>query len=638
MIMSKSKPIKKQKVSITAPVLEDKKNNSYVFPNWLPIGFVLLATFLVFFPTLQNDFVNWDDDVNILQNRDLEGALTFAKCKDIFTHTIMGGYNPLSIFTFALEKAAFGVENWSKVIHTNNLCLHLGVVYLVYQLVLMLNWDTWTAFFTALLFGIHPMRVESVAWATERKDVLLGIFYFLAIIQYVKHLKSNDNKNLILTYLYFILALFSKIQAVALPLTLLVFDYYLDKNLKKALIQKIPFFLIALFWGISSIWFLKAAKTIQIDSDIVQFNFLERLGIAGYAYLIYLVKWIYPYIMACVYPYPAKIPPYFYVGTLLGIASIGLIYQQYLKQNKLIVFGFVFFIFNFMFVSQIVGAGQAFLADRFTYIAYFGLFLMMIGFLNHYKKQYQMMVNGLLSLYLIICCTMTYAQVQTWKNGETLWTQAMKYDSKTSLPYGNRAIYYREKKDFKKALPDFDKAIALSGKAGTLNSRGKTYFDMGQNDKAIADYNVALSKDTTIGEIWVNRAAAFGKAGQYEAALSDANKGLRLDNKLLNGYGMRSLIYQSMGNFEAALADNATYLQLKPDDADTWFDSGILSRQLKQDAAALGHFTKAIGLNPQKGEYYLERAKLYAVMGNVEAKNQDILVAKSRGLVIPTGL
>jgi hypothetical protein len=237
--MSKSKPIKKQKVSITAPVLEDKKNNSYVFPNWLPIGFVLLATFLVFFPTLQNDFVNWDDDVNILQNRDLEGALTFAKCKDIFTHTIMGGYNPLSIFTFALEKAAFGVENWSKVIHTNNLCLHLGVVYLVYQLVLMLNWDTWTAFFTALLFGIHPMRVESVAWATERKDVLLGIFYFLAIIQYVKHLKSNDNKNLILTYLFFILALFSKIQAVALPLTLLVFDYYLDKNLKKALIQKI---------------------------------------------------------------------------------------------------------------------------------------------------------------------------------------------------------------------------------------------------------------------------------------------------------------------------------------------------------------------------------------------------------------
>jgi tetratricopeptide (TPR) repeat protein len=233
---------------------------------------------------------------------------------------------------------------------------------------------------------------------------------------------------------------------------------------------------------------------------------------------------------------------------------------------------------------------------------------------------------------------MTYQQTQTWKNGETLWTQALKYDSNSSLPYGNRAIYFRDKKDFKKAIADFDNAIALSGKAGTLNSRGKTFFDMGQNDKAISDYNLALSKDTTIAELWVNRAAALGKAGRYEEALLDANKGLRLDNKLLNGYAMRSLIYQSMGNLAESLADNIAYLQLKPNDADTWFDSGILRRQLKQDLEALNDFTKAISINPQKGEYYLERAKLYLLLGNMEAKNQDVLVAKSKGMMIPNGL
>ncbi|MEY4934311.1 MAG: hypothetical protein RIS64_670 [Bacteroidota bacterium] len=642
--MSKIKTIKKQKVVEPVPVVDSKKNNSYVFPTWLPIRVVLLITLIAFFPTLQNDFVNWDDDVNILKNSDLEGALTFAKCKDIFTHTIMGGYNPFSILTFALEKAIFGVENWAKVIHTNNLLLHLGVVYLIYRLVLMMNFNVWAAFFTALLFGIHPMRVESVAWATERKDVLLGIFYFLAIIEYVKYLKSSENKfnkNIILTYLFFILALFSKIQAVALPLTLLAFDYFFDKNLRKSLLEKIPFFVIALIWGGMSIWFLKAAKTIQFEGDTVHFNFFERLGIAGYTYFIYLVKCIYPYMMTAVYPYPAKIPIYFYVGALLGFATLVFIYQQYLKQNKLIVFGLAFFIFNFMFVSQIVGAGQAFLADRFTYISYFGLFLMVIGFINFYiqnTNNYKTIINGALILYIILCCSMTYQQTQTWKNGETLWTQALKYDSNSSLPYGNRAIYFRDKKDFKKAIADFDNAIALSGKAGTLNSRGKTFFDMGQNDKAISDYNLALSKDTTIAELWVNRAAALGKAGRYEEALLDANKGLRLDNKLLNGYAMRSLIYQSMGNLAESLADNIAYLQLKPNDADTWFDSGILRRQLKQDLEALNDFTKAISINPQKGEYYLERAKLYLLLGNIEAKNQDVLVAKSKGMMIPNGL
>jgi protein O-mannosyl-transferase len=642
--MSKTKAIKKQKVFISEPIADIKQNNLYVFPTWLPISVVLFITWIAFFPTLQNDFVNWDDDVNILKNTDLEGSLTFSKCKDIFTHTIMGGYNPFSILTFALEKAVFGIENWAKVIHTNNLLLHLGVVYLVYRLVLRMNFNVWTAIFTALLFGIHPMRVESVAWATERKDVLLGIFYFLAIIEYIKYLKSNDNafnKNIILIYLFFILALFSKIQAVSLPLTLLAFDYFFDKNLKKSLLEKIPFFILALLWGGMSLWFLKAAKTIQFEGDTVHFSFLERLGIAGYTYLIYLVKCIYPYIMTAVYPYPAKIPIYFYAGTLLGFATLGFIYHQYLKQNKLIVFGFVFFIFNFMFVSQIVGAGQAFLADRFTYISYFGLFLMLIGGMDFYIQKtnnYKIIINGGLILYLILCISMTYKQTQTWKNGETLWTQALKYDANSSLPYGNRAIYFRDKKDFKKAIVDFDKAIAISGKAGTLNSRGKTFFDMGQTDKAISDYNLALSKDTSIAEIWVNRAAALGKAGRYEEALSDANRGLRLDNKLLNGYAMRSLIYQSMGKFSESLADNIAYLQLKPNDADTWFDSGILRRQLKQDAEALNDFTKAILINPQKGEYYLERAQLYLLLGNIEAKNQDVLMAKSKGMMIPNGL
>ncbi len=362
---SNAKKTKQAKKKPKAPV---RQSNHFL---WIAVA--LLITAIAFFPSLANDFVNWDDDVNLLDNPNLE-AFDWEHIKAIFSSTVMGGYNPLSIFTLAIEKNFFGLN--PKVFHTTNLLLHICCVYLVFQILLAMKLSPMAAFIGALLFGIHPMRVESVAWVTERKDVLFGVFYLGAMFTYIQSLLKPKRKNYFLywTIGLFVFSLLSKIQAVALPLSLLALDYYFKRPISwKLLLEKIPYFALSLAVGLLGIYFLSEAKT--LDSTTT-FNFFERLLIGAYSFCIYGIKLIFPYEMSPLYPYPAKMPWPVYLAPLGVLATLYWFYVAFKKNWRAQVFGLAFFAFNIFFVLQILGAGQGYKADRFTYIPYFGLFFM----------------------------------------------------------------------------------------------------------------------------------------------------------------------------------------------------------------------------------------------------------------------
>ena len=230
------KEVKKIKQQKTVSFWKDKD-------KLLTIGLILGVTVLVFLSSLDNDFVNWDDEVNLLDNPYM-AAFDWENIKGIFSNTVIGGYNPLSIFTFAIENALFGMEN-AFIYHLNNLILHLICVFFVYRIGLQLGLKSWGSILFAGLFAIHPMRVESIAWVTERKDVLYGAFYFAAFYYYLKYIigKKKTVKFLYLTFVLFFFSLFAKIQAVALPLSMIAADYYFNRPLKiKLLLEKWAFF------------------------------------------------------------------------------------------------------------------------------------------------------------------------------------------------------------------------------------------------------------------------------------------------------------------------------------------------------------------------------------------------------------
>lgn len=684
--MAKQKPNKSQNnpvPTVSNPkkqaILEAKSSStsSSLFDGWLPIVAILIVTFFAFIQTFQSDFVNWDDDMNILNNKNLNG-FTLENIIKIFTSNIMGGYNPLPIFTFAIEKAIVGKDSLSTMIHTNNLLLHLVNVFLVYRLVGLMGLSRWSALVVALLFGIHPMRVESVAWATERKDVLFGAFYFASLIQYAKYLKSDaytlTNRHFIWAFVLFVFALFAKVQAVSLPLSMLAMDYYFKRPLNfKLVLEKTHFFLGSLAMGLGTILLLKAEKT--IDDTLLHYSFLEKIMVGFYTYMVYLGKFIYPWAMSPLYPFPKEITGVFYVTPLFFIASAVGIWYAYRKGWTKLVFGWAFFIVNYIFVSQIVQAGQGYLADRFTYVPYFGFFVILAAFTEGglFKKEEAQdapTVSGGMKLgivaYAAILFFTTYNQVKIWKDGETLWTHTIQFDDKIPTAYQNRALIYRDRKNYEKAIADLNMSLAVKPSAASYNSRGKTYFDMNKPLEGLSDYNNAIRLDSTLVEAYANRGAAFGQLGKLDSCMLDLSKALSFDslhiNALVNrgaALGVlgrkeeairdlskvieldpthtnaivnRSLTYREMGKNDLALKDCDLYLAIKKDNPNVWIDRALLKKQLNRVPEAIADFDEAIKLNSFNGAYYIERAQCYRLLGNRAQMQADVQTAKARGV------
>ncbi len=594
----------------------------------LPILGILLLTGGLFSTTLQYDFVNWDDPLNILENPHLQ-TFDWQSIQGIFSSTVIGNYNPLTILTFAIEKAIFGLN--PMVFHFNNVLLHLVCVFLVYRIALLLNLSPIAAAIVAVLFGIHPMRVESVAWITERKDVLFGAFYLGAIFQYIRYLNTGRTNKKIYTsiILLFVLSLFSKIQAVALPLSFLAIDYWFKRPINWQLIrEKIPYFLLSLFVGVLGIVLLSNEGSLE---EIATFTFVDRLFIGGYSYLIYLAKFVYPYAMSPIYAYPSNLNWVFYAGTAVSLGIVGGVYYAFTKGYRVFVFAVVFFTVNVFFMLQIIGAGQGFLADRFTYIPYLGLF---IGLAYAYEKG---MANKSLATflpigigaYLFLFAYLTWQQNKIWQNGETLWTAAINYDERAITPWTNRADYYQDTKQLDLALRDYEKAVTIEPEKMTIyNSWGKTLFDKGQIAPAIEKYNIGINLPNPNGEIYVNRGVAYAAQSNFSQALQDINKGLELDENNANGYLNRGLINYSTNQLAKVIPDLTKYFSMKAGTAEQWYILGLSYRNTGDAKSAVTAYNNAIQLNPADKRLYNSRANAYQALGQQAEAAQDLEMAK----------
>ena len=493
------------------------------------------------------------------------------------------------------------------------------------------------AAFVSLLFGIHPMRVESVAWVTERKDVLFGAFYLGAMYFYTQYKKEGKFISIVLTFILFILSLFSKIQAVTLPLSLIAVDYLLNKKLEwKSITNKIPFFLLSLSFGIYGLYVLGANKS--LDGNQTLFPLWQRLFIGSYSFLIYLVKLIIPFRLSPLYPYPGKLPSEFYPTILLLPITIYSLYYAYKKQWHTFVFAMLFFIFNIFFLLQILGAGQGFLADRFTYIAYFGLFFG-FGYLLEkgiQSEKYKIASFGIAAFALSVYLYITVNQVKIWENSGTMWSHVIKYYDKATTPFGNRANYYRGEKMYDLALKDYASAIALSPSAMTFNSRAKLYFDVAGTSRdtlllALNDYKKAIEMKNDEGEYYINGGAIYARLGDMDKALDYFNKGLQLKPEQTSGYLNRSIVFLNKNEPLNAIKDLDEYQKYFPYNADIWYEKGRIKNFLKQFPEAIADLNRAVELDNSKGLYYYERALTYMNMGKKALAKNNLNSCKSLG-------
>lgn len=641
-----NKPIKPSGRPVPTPSASASKNETGIYtaksPFWAPI-LALAVTFLCFTTAIKNEFVNWDDDRNFLENphiKDLNKKNFWDNTKKIFTSGVIGNYNPLTIWTFAIEKQAFGFEKphyW----HLTNVLLHLICVFLVFRIALMLGVGWMGALFASLLFGIHPMRTESVAWVTERKDVLYGMFFLAALLQYIKYKLDQKSIRWVWMTLLFVLSLFSKIQAVSLPLAMMATDYLMDHKWEwKSLLNKIPFLALSLIFGIIGIVTLKEFGSLSTVEDTTQFNLFQRLFVGSFSFVIYLIKLLVPFRMSPLYPYPNHFPVYFYPTMLIAPLVIYALYKSHLTGKKMVFFSLVFFIVNIVFLLQILGAGQGYLADRFTYIAYTGFFIAAGYYLNTYIEDNPNSKNavlGIAGILIVVYGMVTFQQNKIWQNSATLWTHVLKYYKETTLPYGNRANYYRDKKMYKEAIADYNATIALKdNQPQAYNSRARLYFDaaVGRDSLMLAlnDYNKAIQYDPKDGEFRVNRGATFARLGNLEKAIEDFNEGLKLKPDHAVGYMNRSIMYQALQKYDLALADIDSYLKLSPYNPDLWYEKGRVLRLLGRPQEAIPAYTESLKYQSKNnGLYFYERARTYFELKMMSEAKADLQNALNAG-------
>jgi len=356
--------------------------------------------------------------------------------------------------------------------------------------------------------------------------------------------------------------------------------------------------------------------------------------------------------MSPLYPYPKPLPIWVYLAPIgfFGVAALTVL--AWIKNRRIWVFGVLFFLFNVMFLLQIFGAGQGFLADRFTYVPYFGFFAIAAWYFGKMaedaSKRTSLLVGvGILS---VLYGVFTVKQVGIWKNGDTLWSHVMKYEGeKNSLPFWNRGQYRRNiLGNYDAALQDYTKAVTIEPKNPELyNSRGKTYFDMAMSgkypaqlsaeyrEKALSDYGTALTlpglKNKSKSEILINRGAAFGSKGMLQEALQSLNQGIAVEPDNKNGYFNRSIVYYNLQQYDSALVDYRNYLRYDPYNANIWYESGTLLRAQQKNSEAMDAFNHAIKFNPNFGLAYLERARVYIQAGDKVAAQRDYQRAQQLG-------
>lgn len=546
-----------------------------------------IVAFLAYLPALKNGFVNWDDDATIVNNP-LLARISAENLRGIFdlerSSAGLGNYNPLTIFSFYLEKWLSGGLS-PALLHFDNVLLHALTVFFVVRVLTALGIGSVGAFVGGLLFAIHPMRVESVAWATERKDVLFAMFFFAALWYYIRWAKSENSprKWYWIAVVFALLSCLAKVQAVALPLSMLAVDYWLRRpfDVKTVLLEKAPFWVLSLVFGLINVYTLGLQGA---TDDSTGFTGIDRLCIGAWSFCVYLYKLLIPYPMLPLYTYPKQLPVWVYASPLVFAGMAYLVWRLHRAGQRIWVFGFLFFFFNVMFLLQVQMAGQGFLADRFTYVAYFGFFAVAAALYDRAasKGKWNLGLAALGVIYLAL----TIFQTGIWKNSDTLWSYVIRFEGdKSGLPHWYRGQYYRSQGQYDKAITDYENALALEPKnAELLNSRGKTYFDMAMSGKypkeqfggllrkSLKDYDASIDlagniKPQTKAAMLINRGAALGTVNQLDKALLDFNQGLQLDPQNKMGYMNLGALHQKLRQPEQAIVNYRKYLEMDPENA-----------------------------------------------------------------------
>ena len=598
-------------------------------------AFLLVITAMAFWPSLQNGFTHWDDNIFLTDNVAIR-SLSPENIKSFFLDfSHWGFYKPLVLLSYAIEYHFFKLS--PMVYHATNLVFHLTNVLLVFWLFYRITGKRWIAFSIALLFGIHPMHVESVAWLTERKDVLSTFFFLVSLIQYTAYVRSHSYSKQTVSYFsclaFFILSLLCKPMALTLPFILLLLDSFEKRRWTPSVwIEKIPFVVIAGLAAALTKLVLLSTRAMSAYSPGPSLSLGGKIAVASYGLLFYLVKLFVPVGLSAVHPYPPGIetalPPALRLAPVIMALVMGLFVFFAIRSEK-IRFGGLFFLITCLPTLQIISYNPlTIVCERYTYLPYLGLFyLIAVGLGWIFAKQTYRMKLVLVFLAIAVTSALSFITWQrclVWKNDKTLWQDVLKQYPKTGFAYIALGNAYKIEGDYNQALANYNQALKLKPDDWeALSNRGALYVASKDYKRAITDLDRALSLRPLSEAAFNNRAMAHAALGELNQSIDDASRAIEIRPEFAEAYRNRADAFRAQNDFTHAMADYNAAISLKNDYADVLVNRGSLYRLLGDNQRAALDYDEAIRANPRHAQAYNNRANLYLSQRRIDMALQD---------------
>ncbi len=621
----------------------------------LMVSGITALTWLFYQVCLNNLFTNWDDPGYIRDNA-LIKDISPEGLKHIFSTSIMGNYHPLTILSYAIEYSFVRLQPW--LYHLDSLLFHIVVTVLVYCFVNLLTKRPVAAAVTALLFGLHPMHVESVAWMAGRKDVVYGMFYMAACIAYVYYVRAAGGAKKWGWYagviILFVCSLLSKPVAVVLPLTLFLIDYFEQRKFDLWLvIDKLLLFAISVGFGIRSIIDQKAFGSLGTQN--VSHNFIERTSLGGYALITYLWKSVLPVGLCNFYPYPEKAAggtlSFLYILYPVAVAVIIFLVWKFAGKNKIVVFGALFFLVNILLLLQFLPVGGAILADRYTYIPYLGLFFMAgwlvsATFEPGVKKEIRYAASFAALGYALFLGYLSNERCKVWYDTTTLWKDEIEKEPvRAPNAYNNLGFNYFNK--FNDAVDPnerkiyYDSAYQLLTKAielqpGFVNpyiSLGELLRSVGKFPEAKIKYYTAIGLQNAFenANAYLGLAIIYAISKNFDSSYYCFREALKLKPYFPEAHSNFGNFYDMTGRQDSALKEYEISIAQNPDMCAPHLNRARTLQRLHRCAEAMKDFEIALELSPTMGEIYYSRSYCYTQEGKKAQALQDVEKALSLG-------
>ena len=636
-----------------------------VHPFFVPV--VLFAIILcVFGQVLRHDFINYDDDQYVYGNPNITSGLRLDGILWAFTHVHADNWHPLTTISHMLDCQLFGLQPWGH--HLINILLHAGATFFLLFALWELTGAYWPSAFVAAIFAVHPLRVESVAWVSERKDVLSGLFFMLTLWSYARYVRDNRSKSAryVAAIVFFALGLLSKPTLVTLPFVLLLLDFWplrrfapqssnrsslATRSLGYLVREKLPFFLLSAGSCVATLLAQQKVTNRGLDLGV-------RVGNAAISYLAYIGQMIWPIGLSPVYPYRTD-GSFVFQAVLAGLLLLVVtaVFFVWRAKYPFLLVGWLWFLGVLVPMIGIVQVGSQARADRYTYLSQIGLYIVVTWGCLELFSRWPQGRKALIAVALVSIGGLTVVsarQASHWQNSETLWSYTLAHTTDNALAESNlgsalmkknlldgAAVHLRRALDIQPnyaeahntlgyvlmkkgqlndAVIHFQKALELKPELTNAEynltfARGYALAQEGKAAEAITAYEAALKMQPNDPLLRNNLAAALAALGKTGEAIEQLRQAVRINRDYEEGHANLATLLLQMGGREEAMFHFREALRLNPNDAE-------VQEELRESTPAMPTSAKLAFECGIRGNQSLLRWTHYA-LANYEGEERE---------------